>query len=993
MSARPVRSEPNRKPASPNHDRAKPERAEASPVDETMRLQQIAGNAALSRMHQTAALQPGQGRIVTSPLMRAYLMGYSVRAAQMAMQGLSRGTPLPADTLATASQRLGTDLSDVRVHRDTTADARAADIGADAFTVGQDVVIRRDQYRPGSPEGRTLLLHELAHVAQYRLGQVPGPPAQLERQARGVQHGATLAVPSASLPPAVAPPAAQILRDAPRCTGVTITLPDTITFYGTRGKLVAHIRMIQDLTAGGSYTITYIPAEGQFLIKPGPDELLVEVTYSVTGTESEIKRGIDKYKAYIASMTSPMTLVVQKGGGAGGGAGGTGEGPGGGKETRDDTDLTKGGGGEKSETPINAGTGERSDDPNALPEGDPNAKPGEGTSPKSELEGKKGPIVEITSIAQIEELKKRGMIPVDVADKIEDKLGKQQVLSFEEAAALLDAMNKLIVPDDKDTPKTGEKKTSWVEWAKFIKENQDKLSGKTKAGEKGISPEDVKAILAKHKEYVGVQATPTMTIDEKIRQKDYDAEVRKSWNSLEDWERELWNEYRKKYGGATESDRKDLRITAEDKFGMALRMSPDYMDEGFREAARAMFNDPIFIGGTIIGIAAYLALWLMPEPLFSKAAAVMTTIALVSMVSFAVSELVNLATAWMDLSDETKHARSMKQLEAAAERFGKRIGGAEFRILLALAMIVGGKTLPTPKPAPPMGGGGGMVTAGGPPMVVARPVDAVGTVKVVNGVIVIVSGSGPGLAMSSMTSGGSGSGSGGGGPDINPVPVQDPAKVTKPVDPKTKPAKHAPPGSRTYYGGGEAGKKGMKPTQSDPVVEKAPTKPTVKPASALTADEQAMIQTARDLASETGKPLQVKVKAVAEEATPVRSGFGEKAGGDATTRRVMETAEEIGHDLKRNTSVDEGVPGQSAASHAEKKAAIENPGRALAVDKAMCDDCFAFFQKLAMSRGTQVVHEPGQTWVFRPDGTRIGVTPGSEVIIRPDGTATAVGTQ
>jgi hypothetical protein len=137
-----------------------------------------------------------------------------------------------------------------------------------------------------------------------------------------------------------------------------------------------------------------------------------------------------------------------------------------------------------------------------LPEGDPKAKPGQGESPKSEPEGKNGPIVEITSITQIEE-----------------KLGKQQVLSVEEAAALLDAMNKLIDPDDKNAPSAGVKKTSWVEWAKFIKENQDKLSGKTKTGEKGISPEDVNAVLAKYKEYVGVRATPTMTIEEKIRQR------------------------------------------------------------------------------------------------------------------------------------------------------------------------------------------------------------------------------------------------------------------------------------------------------------------------------------------------------------------------------------------------------------------------------------------------------------------------------------------
>jgi hypothetical protein len=106
----------------------------------------------------------------------------------------------------------------------------------------------------------------------------------------------------------------------------------------------------------------------------------------------------------------------------------------------------------------------------------------------------------------------------------------------------------------------------------------------------------------------------------------------------------------------------------------------------------------------------------------------------------------------------------------------------------------------------------------------------------------------------------------------------------------------------------------------------------------------------------------------------------------------MDTGKEIGHDFAMNSSLDGGIPGQERAGHAEKLAAINNPGKALAVDKAMCPDCFDFFQKLARARGTSIaVQEPTTTWVFRPDGMRVGLPVGSktQIVIYSDGSASA----
>jgi outer membrane protein OmpA-like peptidoglycan-associated protein len=79
-----------------------------------------------------------------------------------------RGEMLPPLVRAWAEPRLGIDLGDVRVHDDAEAHALAADRRARALAAGMDVLFARGEYRPETPGGRELLLHELAHVAQQR---------------------------------------------------------------------------------------------------------------------------------------------------------------------------------------------------------------------------------------------------------------------------------------------------------------------------------------------------------------------------------------------------------------------------------------------------------------------------------------------------------------------------------------------------------------------------------------------------------------------------------------------------------------------------------------------------------------------------------------------------------------------------------------------------------------------------------------------------------
>jgi outer membrane protein OmpA-like peptidoglycan-associated protein len=65
-----------------------------------------------------------------------------------------------------AAARYGIDSGAVRVHADSHAAALANGLGANAFTIGNDIYFGAGRYTPETPQGERLLAHELAHVAQ-----------------------------------------------------------------------------------------------------------------------------------------------------------------------------------------------------------------------------------------------------------------------------------------------------------------------------------------------------------------------------------------------------------------------------------------------------------------------------------------------------------------------------------------------------------------------------------------------------------------------------------------------------------------------------------------------------------------------------------------------------------------------------------------------------------------------------------------------------------
>jgi len=86
----------------------------------------------------------------------------------------SKGSPLSSSTRNFFESRMGYDFSQVKIHNDDVASKSAASINALAYTTGNNIVFRQNQYSPETDSGKKLLAHELTHVIQQHGGQSSG---------------------------------------------------------------------------------------------------------------------------------------------------------------------------------------------------------------------------------------------------------------------------------------------------------------------------------------------------------------------------------------------------------------------------------------------------------------------------------------------------------------------------------------------------------------------------------------------------------------------------------------------------------------------------------------------------------------------------------------------------------------------------------------------------------------------------------------------------
>jgi uncharacterized protein DUF4157 len=111
----------------------------------------------------------------------------------------SAGRTLDRATRNFLEPRFGRDFSQVRIHTDGEAGRSAQAVSAQAYTVRNHIVFGANRYSPHTPEGRKLLMHEVAHVVQQEgagresNGQlrVGAPDAAEERDADSMANLAT----------------------------------------------------------------------------------------------------------------------------------------------------------------------------------------------------------------------------------------------------------------------------------------------------------------------------------------------------------------------------------------------------------------------------------------------------------------------------------------------------------------------------------------------------------------------------------------------------------------------------------------------------------------------------------------------------------------------------------------------------------------------------------------------------------------------------------
>ncbi|KFA93230.1 AHH domain-containing protein [Archangium violaceum] len=158
---------------------------------------------------------------------------------------------------------------------------------------------------------------------------------------------------------------------------------------------------------------------------------------------------------------------------------------------------------------------------------------------------------------------------------------------------------------------------------------------------------------------------------------------------LSDLERRVREAYVQMYGPPPRPLLSELERS---RWFLALKLSPRYMDDGVRDAAMELLSSPTVAYSMALSMMLYMAAWAAPEPVFSKAWAAAVTLGL--LMTYSAAELYTVGQACLNLYQEAEAARTQAQLEAAAERFGRAIGGVGLRVLVTVAGAKLAKGLP-----------------------------------------------------------------------------------------------------------------------------------------------------------------------------------------------------------------------------------------------------------------------------------------------------------
>lgn len=148
------------------------ERAKKHPSGkEVSNLQHLVGNRAIQRL-LTQRSEDGSAELDED-------------TASRVNQERGGGQPLMGGVQEQMGTALGYDLSSVHVHTSPEADSLNRELGAKAFTTGQDIFFREGAYEPHSSGGQELIAHELTHVVQQETGAVRSSGSRMMVNAPG----------------------------------------------------------------------------------------------------------------------------------------------------------------------------------------------------------------------------------------------------------------------------------------------------------------------------------------------------------------------------------------------------------------------------------------------------------------------------------------------------------------------------------------------------------------------------------------------------------------------------------------------------------------------------------------------------------------------------------------------------------------------------------------------------------------------------------------
>jgi hypothetical protein len=123
---------------------------------------------------------------------QSYGNKYIQQIMEHIQEARNSGQSLEPEIRTRMEKSFGQDLSKVRTHQDSKADNLCRELGATAFSTGEDIFFNGENYQPDTPEGNGLLAHELTHVIQQsstgisRVSGIMNPADNAEREAQDI---------------------------------------------------------------------------------------------------------------------------------------------------------------------------------------------------------------------------------------------------------------------------------------------------------------------------------------------------------------------------------------------------------------------------------------------------------------------------------------------------------------------------------------------------------------------------------------------------------------------------------------------------------------------------------------------------------------------------------------------------------------------------------------------------------------------------------------